>query len=194
MRALLALGAAAVLMAVTAWPPTVRGSSVTGDVNGDCIVDIRDLSLVASRYLAGIGSQLYSPQYDLNDDGVINILDIQIVAGHYLEVCMPDLMMTATPEATATPDPTLDGDGDGYPDVLEISFAGNPYQYCVVMRADVNMSGKVTLADLIMEAGWYNQTIPPAPARYDQDASRKIQLADLIITAGVYGGDVSACP
>ena len=58
-----------------------------GDVNGDCVVNILDLTLVGERYLIGIGSLLYSPRYDLNGDGVINILDIQTVAAYFLQHC-----------------------------------------------------------------------------------------------------------
>jgi hypothetical protein len=62
-------------------------SDLPGDVNGDCMVNIMDLSTVANRYLTARGSLLYSPQYDLNSDGVINIIDIQIVAGHFDTRC-----------------------------------------------------------------------------------------------------------
>jgi hypothetical protein len=66
---------------------TAQASSLVGDVNGDCKVNVLDLSLEASRYLIGIGSLLYSPTYDLNHDGVINILDIQMVAAHFNQSC-----------------------------------------------------------------------------------------------------------
>ena len=62
------------------------------------------------------------------------------------------------------------------------------------MRADVNMDGKVTLADLAETAGWFNQAIPPAPARIDQNFDGKITLADLVIEAGEFNEPVTACP
>lgn len=65
----------------------VAASTLVGDVNNDCVVNVLDLSIEASRYLTGVGSLLYSPTYDLNGDGVINILDIQIVAAHYNQTC-----------------------------------------------------------------------------------------------------------
>ena len=62
------------------------------------------------------------------------------------------------------------------------------------MRADINNDGRVSLADLIIAAANYGQSVPPAPARYDQNGDGRIQLADLIIIAGVYGQQVSICP
>lgn len=65
----------------------VAASTLVGDLNDDCVVNVLDLSIVADRYLIGIGSLLYSPTYDLNHDGIINIHDVQIVAAHYLQSC-----------------------------------------------------------------------------------------------------------
>ena len=87
-----------------------------------------------------------------------------------------------------------DTDGDGYPDVAELEMGTSPYVYCGTMRADVNNDGRVSLADLIIAAANYGQSVPPAPARYDQNGDGRIQLADLIIIAGVYGQQVSICP
>ncbi|TAK56819.1 MAG: hypothetical protein EPO22_13055 [Dehalococcoidia bacterium] len=86
-----------------------------------------------------------------------------------------------------------DTDADGYTDVLEAQLGENPGASCSIMRADVNMSGKVTLADLILTAQQYNETIPPATARYDQNADGKITLADLILEVQVYNQPVTAC-
>lgn len=87
-----------------------------------------------------------------------------------------------------------DIDGDGYTNGQEVALGGNPLVYCPIMRADVDMSGRVQLSDLIILAGHYGHLVPPAPARYDQNDDNKIQLSDLIITAGVYGKPVSICP
>jgi len=50
------------------------------DVNGDGIVDIRDLAIVASLYGMSEGEPRYNPEADLNDSGKIEIYDIAIVA------------------------------------------------------------------------------------------------------------------
>lgn len=54
-----------------------EGSQPSGDVNGDNLVDIFDLTLVAAHF----GSS--DPATDLNADGQVNILDLVIVAGSY---------------------------------------------------------------------------------------------------------------
>ena len=84
--------------------------------------------------------------------------------------------------------------GDGYTDAQHVALGKDPFLYCTLMRADVNGSGKVTLADLILVAQQYNQNVPPSPARLDQNASAKITLGDLILQAQVYNQSVSACP
>ena len=83
---------------------------------------------------------------------------------------------------------------NGYTDAQKIALGKDPFSYCSIMRADVNTNGKVTLADLILTAQYYNQTVPPAPGRYDQNGDGKLTLADLILQAQVYIQDVSACP
>jgi len=62
---------------------------LVGDVNGDGVVNIVDVSAVskqvgqstASPY--GFGSGKYNPDADMNNDGVINIVDVSIVSNHY---------------------------------------------------------------------------------------------------------------
>ncbi len=73
---------AVLLLAAGALAARPASAALIGDVNGDCVVNLLDVSLVASRYGYAIGSLLYTPRYDLNHDGIINIFDVQIVAGH----------------------------------------------------------------------------------------------------------------
>lgn len=99
------------------------------------------------------------------------------------------------------PDTALDTDGDGYPDFQELTMGKNPLTYCAMMRADVNMDGKVNLLDLGAVASWFGQMVPPAPARYDQGPppvgmlprDNKINLLDLGAMAGVFGQPVMNC-
>jgi hypothetical protein len=64
------------------------------------------------------------------------------------------------------------------------------------MRADLDNNGTISLIDLAILASTYRESIPPAPARYDQGRlprDGKITLLDLAQLAGVYQKDVSDC-
>jgi len=54
-----------------------------GDVNGDCKVDIIDLSTVGAAFGSSIGSAAYKPNADLNNDNTINIVVLVLVAGSF---------------------------------------------------------------------------------------------------------------
>jgi len=58
-----------------------------GDVNGDCRVDIVDLSTIGSKF----GLQSNDPRYlaaaDMNNDGVTNIVDLVLTAGKFGQAC-----------------------------------------------------------------------------------------------------------
>ncbi len=87
------------------------------------------------------------------------------------------------------PDQT-DTDHDGYGDACD----PNPTTFCPIMRADVDDSGGVSLADLAAVAQVFNRAVPPASARLDQNADGKINLPDLSLVAKVFNRSVSACP
>lgn len=61
-------------------PPDPPTNPPDSDVNGDGIVDIRDLALVASLYGTSEGHSRYNPEVDLNENGKIEIYDIAMVA------------------------------------------------------------------------------------------------------------------
>jgi len=58
---------------------------IHGDVNGDGIVDIFDLVLVASAYGSTPADPNWNPNADINGDNIIDIFDLVIVASHYGE-------------------------------------------------------------------------------------------------------------
>jgi len=58
-----------------------------GDVNGDCIVDLYDLTAVALAFSASPGDPNWNPETDLNGDGTIDIFDIVIVVVNYGRTC-----------------------------------------------------------------------------------------------------------
>ena len=68
--------------------------SIPSDVNGDGVVDIFDLSLVAKAL--GISGKGFPA--DVNDDGVVSILDLVTVAAHFGERLTP-----AAPVASPVP-------------------------------------------------------------------------------------------
>jgi thermitase len=59
------------------------------DFNGDGVINIIDIQLVAARWntAAGDPGSGYDPFYDINDDGRINIVDIQRVAAKWNTTC-----------------------------------------------------------------------------------------------------------
>lgn len=66
---------------------TVGGSTIFGDLDGDCDVDIVDIMLVVNRWGALAGDARYDAHYDLDSDGDIDIADITMVAAHWNEHC-----------------------------------------------------------------------------------------------------------
>ncbi len=50
---------------------------LAGDVNGDSLINILDMTYLAGRYLSTDATA------DLNGDGIVNILDLTLVAGNY---------------------------------------------------------------------------------------------------------------
>ena len=82
-----ALTALVLLGAVVLPVRAASADTLVGDVNGDCAVNVLDLSKIAASYLTGVGSLLYSPALDFDHNGVINILDVQVVAAHYGQHC-----------------------------------------------------------------------------------------------------------
>jgi hypothetical protein len=61
-------------------PPPNPPTTPNPDVNGDGIVDIMDLAIVASLYGTSAGHSRYNPATDLDQNGEIDILDLAIVA------------------------------------------------------------------------------------------------------------------
>ncbi len=60
---------------------------ITGDLDGNCVVNIVDIMLVACRWNATIGDIRYNATYDQDGDGNIDIVDIMLVAAHWREKC-----------------------------------------------------------------------------------------------------------
>jgi hypothetical protein len=106
--------------------------------------------------------------------------------------CSNDLTCGAVQYAMQTGWPN--SSGDGYTDTQHIALGKDPFSYCIIMRGDIDGNGRVNILDLSNIALYYNQTVPPVPARRDQNGDGKINILDLSIPAGVYNQSVTACP
>ena len=53
------------------------------DVNGDGVIDMIDLQLVAAHFMVRRGDSRYVAAYDFNADGIINLKDLVLMAQHY---------------------------------------------------------------------------------------------------------------
>jgi hypothetical protein len=62
---------------------TVKPQANIADVNGDGVVNILDIALVAHAWSSTPGSPRWDPRCDLDGSGVINIIDITIVARQF---------------------------------------------------------------------------------------------------------------
>jgi len=58
-----------------------------GDVNGDCLVDISDIVLVAAANGQSVGNPGFNPAVDVNGDGTIDISDLVLVAADNADHC-----------------------------------------------------------------------------------------------------------
>lgn len=50
------------------------------DINGDGVIDVLDLSLVASRYNTTKESEKWDIKYDVNNDGIVDLFDLVLVS------------------------------------------------------------------------------------------------------------------
>lgn len=130
----------------------------------------------------------------------VQLLNVLVPAGQFV---LATATSTGPPSAfsacaaVVTRACTDDSDCDGYTDAQEIALGTNPFSYCQIMRADVNGNGMVNILDLSVVAGVYGQTVPPAPARYDQGPppfDGIINILDLAKMASVYQKPVTQCP
>ena len=53
---------------------------ITGDVNGDGVVNCADLAIIKAAFGTKTGQAGFDPRADVNGDGVINVLDLATVA------------------------------------------------------------------------------------------------------------------
>jgi hypothetical protein len=77
-----------------------------GDLNGDNVVDISDIMLVASHWRDAEGDPGYDKGWDLNWDGRVDVVDTMLVVRHWGETWPPPTPTpTVTPTSTPRPSP-----------------------------------------------------------------------------------------
>jgi hypothetical protein len=59
--------------------------TITGDINGDFKVDIKDLVLVIKYFATYIGHPMWNPNADVNGDGKVDIKDLVLTIKHFGE-------------------------------------------------------------------------------------------------------------
>jgi hypothetical protein len=60
---------------------------ILGDVNGDGIVDVVDISIQVDAFLAELGHPRWNPDADLDHDRIIDLADVSITIDHFLDEC-----------------------------------------------------------------------------------------------------------
>jgi len=56
-------------------------------VNGDCKVNLFDLTAIGGAFGSTAGSPGFNPAADLNNDGKINLFDLTILGGNFGATC-----------------------------------------------------------------------------------------------------------
>lgn len=82
--------------------------TISGDLDGDCDVDIVDVMLVASRWDSEVGDPNYGVQYDLDGDDDIDVADIMRVAIHWGERCESSGMSTTQGQVSTSAGPVIE--------------------------------------------------------------------------------------
>jgi hypothetical protein len=87
-----------------------------------------------------------------------------------------------------------DSDDDGYTDAQEFALGKAPFTYCAIMRADIIVDGRVNALDLVQVGKHFLESVPPAPARVDQNGDAMINALDLVQLGKRFLQSVSDCP
>lgn len=63
------------------------GAALVGDLDGDCDVDLSDLSILLAAYNACVGDANYNAAADIDSSGCIDLSDLSELLAHFGEVC-----------------------------------------------------------------------------------------------------------
>lgn len=193
------------------------------DLDQDGVISILDVSVAAASYPKSLGDPGYNPLADQDGDNTISVLDLGSIAQHLGEFCSgvdsdndglansDEAIFGSNPNNPDTdgdglPDgidvysfgasPTLvDTDGDNYTDGEEAALGKAPAIFCKVMRADVDKDNTVTILDLSLTAGHYQENTgdPGWDPVVDFDNDGVITILDLSYQASVYFQNINTC-
>lgn len=96
----------AILLAGSIQFTSMAATYKSPDLNGDGVVNIADVMLLASVFNTAPGNGNYKTEYDLNSDNAINISDVMIIASKFNTVI--DSSNTPDPTPTVPPQQTAD--------------------------------------------------------------------------------------
>jgi hypothetical protein len=63
--------------------------TVPGDVSGDCLCDMLDISILVDKFLTKPPNPLYDPNCDVNNDLIIDMADVSTAIDHFLQEFTP---------------------------------------------------------------------------------------------------------
>lgn len=131
------------------------------DVNTDGVINILDLTLVASHF-GETPTADQSPNPDVNGDGTVNILDLTLVASHFGKTVPPPVVFVSTPLFLRA-DPAINSQLD-VNDAIIVTFDKTPEDVTVstgVAIADgktVTITGPFTAGPLALTITWSDGT------------------------------------
>lgn len=67
--------------------PIAAGCACTGDLDGDCVVSLSDLTLILSAFGCCSPNACFNSAYDINGDGCIDLSDLAIVLSQFGTNC-----------------------------------------------------------------------------------------------------------
>lgn len=138
-------------------PDTLRAA----DVNADGVINILDLTLVASHF-GETPTADQSPNPDVNRDGTVNILDLTLVVTHFGETVPPPIVLVSTPLFLSA-DPAANSQLD-VNDAITVTFDNAPENVTVstgVAIVDgkiVTITGPFTAGPLALTITWSDGT------------------------------------
>lgn len=134
---LLLISSLALLLSTVSYAQDMDSDTLrAADVNTDGVINILDLTLVASHF-GETPTADQSPNPDVNGDGIVNILDLTLVASHFGKTVPPPIVFVSTPLFLSA-DPATNSQLD-VNDTITVTFDNTP--------EDVTVSTGVAIVD-----------------------------------------------